>query len=545
MAGDRFIGMSGDTIAKADVVVVGEGVAGLMAALRARRAGASVVLLGLGSGASGWLQGVNVVVNGAHPLDSLATHRDDILREGCGLNLSGLVEDTVAKAPEAFQELLDLGVDFALERDQPLVRHASGSTYPRCCYVLGAMWGGKAAQALRAELKRLGVQRLRRRARRLICNDGVVCGLLAQPAQGGDLVTIAAKAVVLANGGVGNLFAGSTYPKDVFGASAALALRAGAELADMEFLQFEPLVGHAPQKIAGYVIPTTLFGDGAVVRNAKGERFLLQGRPQGEAGISKEDLVREMVSQRDAGLTLEGGGLWLDATGVDRQVIERYTWLATFFRRHGIDINRERVAVWPAAHTCLGGIRVDRARMSSVPGLFAAGEAAAGIHGAGRLAGGSGTDVLAAGWIAGQAAADYSRAMPDMRPSFDLGNVGAGPEISATGALRIDSEISRCLSDAAGIVRSSAKLQPALTKLDLMQAQLPATAPSNPASRWAETADRLLVAQAIIRAAMARQESRGAHLRCDFPATDADQARSLVVTLAAGCQTPTIRWQEV
>lgn len=524
----------------ASVVVVGDGIAGLIAALRARDAGATVLVIGMGGGASGWLQGVNVVVDGADQQDTLAAHRDDILREGCGINIPALVEDTVAAAQHALRALRDLGVAFAEVDGKLMLRHASGSSRPRCCFTPDAMWGGRAAMILRRALKDAGVRRERLRALRLIVNEGRVCGILAQEPRDGSSVVIEAGAVILASGGVGSLFARSTYPRDVYGASAALALRAGAELADMEFLQFEPLVGHAPKEIARYVIPTTLFGDGAVMRDANGRRFLLDGRPQGEAGIGKEDLVRKMAHQSDAGTTLPEGGLWLDATGVAPSIIDRYPWLATFMRKHEIDMTRSPVAVWPAPHTCLGGVVVDSDRQSRVRGLFAAGEAAAGVHGAGRLAGGSGTDVIAAGWIAGAAAAQVAA-------STRFGPVSGAQKYDAyslekaqsKGLTQINAEVSRLLSEAAGIVRNGETLAKAATQLTELAQDLD-TSTENPLSSAAATADRVLVGRAIIESALARCESRGAHLRSDYPAANPAQARSLLVSFDCDSNTPIV-----
>lgn len=524
----------------ADVAVIGDGIAGLIAALRARDAGATVLVLGMGGGASGWLQGVNVVVDGADQQDSVATHRDDILREGCGINIPALVEDTVTAAQQAFHALCDLGVTFAEADGKLILRHASGSSRPRCCFTPDAMWGGRAATILRGALKGAGVRRERLRALRLIVNEGCVCGILAQSPRGGNPVVVGAKAVILANGGVGSLFARSTYPRDVYGASAALALRAGAELADMEFLQFEPLVGHAPKEIARYVIPTTLFGDGAVMRDANGRRFLLDTWPQGEAGIGKEHLVREMARQIDAGTTLPEGGLWFDATNLAPSIIDRYPWLATFMRKHEIDMTRSAVAVWPAPHTCLGGVAVDRDRQSRVRGLFAAGEAAAGVHGAGRLAGGSGTDVLAAGWIAGAAAtrvAAGARFGP-VSESYKYSTYLAS-KVESKGLTQINTEVSRCLSDAAGIVRNGETLARASAQLTELAQDL-GTSAENPLSPAAATADRILVGRAIIHSALTRSESRGAHLRSDYPATDTAQARSLLVSFNCDSNTPIV-----
>ena len=389
-----------------DVVVVGRGIAGLIAALKANDAGASVLVLGAGNGASVWLQGVNVAFGHADARDSPEVHADDILREGYGLGDRGIAADTAENALSILSELDALGVGFAREGDFFRQRHASGSTYPRCCFVPGMMWGRRTRAVLtEVLLSRSNVRFETACAIRVLCQNERACGVLAVRPRGGEPMVYECSAVVLASGGVGNVFAHSTYPTDIIGSSYAMAFHAGARLIDMEFIQFEPLVAYDPKKIRGYVVPTTLFGDGATLRDRTGRRFLLDSRPQGEAGIGKETLVLAMAGMARDGRAGDGGEIWLDAREVPETTLESYPWLYPYLKEHGINLTRDQLPVLPAAHTSLGGIAVDRRRRSSVRGLFVAGEAAGGLHGAGRLAGGSGTDVLASGTRAGVEAA--------------------------------------------------------------------------------------------------------------------------------------------
>src|SRR5690606_4661455 len=149
--------------------------------------------------------------------------------------------------------------------------------------------------------------------------------------------------------------------------------------------QFEPLVGRNPASIRGYAFPTTLLAEGAVLRDRNGKRFLLEVRPEAEAGIGEEELVRCIAEMGVRGRAIDTSGVWLDATAVPAAKLTSYRWLATFARKHELDLARVPIDVWPAAHSCLGGAVVDRSRRTSVPGLFAVGEAATGIHGAGRI----------------------------------------------------------------------------------------------------------------------------------------------------------------
>lgn len=526
-----------------EVLVVGQGVGGLLASWMARKSGASVVCVGLGGGASGWLQGLNVALGHADPRDNTNMHAEDLLREGYGINNPDLVHQTVEAAIDGFHELVDLGVDFAHEGGKYRQRHPSGSTFARCCYVPGMMWGPKASKILRRANKSAGIHMRRLRVVRLVVVDGRVGGAIAiDDAANGQIHLVRARATILASGGVGGLFGRSTYPRDVSGSSYALALNAGARLADMEFLQFEPLVGLNPKSIRGYVIPTTLFGDGAVMRDRDGARFLLETRKSGEAGIGKEELVKQMARMQLEGRVLESGGLWLDATGVSSDTLAAYPWLTKFMTKHGIDMNRSMVDVWPAAHTCLGGIQVDLDRKSSIPGLFAVGEAAAGIHGAGRLAGGSGTDVVASAFLAGQTAGSAARDTPDQ--SMEKLRAAAANTVDMTrpsassmeeARLRaIARQARKTLDSSAGILRNEADLQDAIESIDHLRSEIPKVRLPPAAGMDVVVRDRLDLSWVILMAAQKRHESRGAQLRADFPENDPELQRSIDVVQVKG-----------
>ena len=178
-------------------------------------------------------------------------------------------------------------------------------------------------------------------------------------------MVIGTGAVVLASGGAGGIFEHSTYPRDVTGTSYAMAYHAGARLMDMEFIQFEPLVAYAPKALRGFVIPTTLFGDGATLRDKDGKRFLLEVRPQGEAGIGKETLVLAMADMARRGRAEASGAVWLDARAVPRQVLEGYPWLFPYLAKRGVDLACELVALLPGT-TIEGAMSVARRIMESM-----------------------------------------------------------------------------------------------------------------------------------------------------------------------------------
>ncbi|MBI3974322.1 MAG: FAD-binding protein [Chloroflexi bacterium] len=520
-----------------DVLVIGGGVSGLLAAWQASRSGAMVRIAAHGSGASMWLQGLNVPLGHADPRDSAGALYEDIMREGQGLSDPTLARQTAETVAEAFHDLLALGVGFAQKDGKFVQRHAAGSTYPRCCYVPGIMWGPEARRVLRRHLAHTpNVTRHSLTIVDLLPTPEGECGAVGFEIRTHEPALIRARAVVLAAGGVGQLFAHSTYPRDIWGAAPAMAYRAGATLIDMELIQFEPLVVYHPASLRGFVVPTTLFGDGAVLRDAAGVRFLPEFRPVGEAGMSKEQLVVAMATVARDGRAEADGSVWLDATPVRREVLEGYPWLYPVLKKHGIDLAVQQLAVKPAAHTCMGGIKVDARRATGVPGLFAAGEASAGVHGAGRLAGGSATEIVVSGTLAGRSAAALARQVsepPDWttleRQAREVFELDAASDTSPgrtdaedTAAKQVVDRLRELMSGAAGVWRDHVGLSEALVSVGRLATTAEARLAGRPrlGDPWLRVTDMLLVARLILAAVLQRTESRGAHQRTDYPARD-------------------------
>jgi aspartate oxidase len=392
------------------------------------------------------------------------------------------------------------------------------------------MWGPRTQTVLTDVLaERPGVRFETARAVRVLRGPDRVCGVLAVRPRSGEPRVYECGSVILASGGVGGVFAHSTYPADVVGGSYAMAFHAGAELIDMEFIQFEPLVAYNPKSIRGYVVPTTLFGDGATLRDRKGDRFLLDIRTQGEAGIGKETLVLAMAETARCGGAGPDGEVWLDACGVPEATLESYPWLYPYLRDRGVDLRSEMLSVLPAAHTALGGIAVDQHRKSTVQGLFAAGEAAGGLHGAGRLAGGSGTDVLASGARVGtEAAAAALRPAPGTALEISQAEfrLEACPTRPNPEQSRVLADVRGMMSDRCGIWRNGPDLDHAFEQVKALYETVGLNECPQPGGFSVRLADILLVAGMILDAARWRTESRGAHQRTDHPNSDPGQARS-------------------
>ncbi len=489
------------------VAIVGAGVAGLMAALRL--APRPVVLVSkspLGSEASTlWAQGGIAAALG--PDDGPDLHAADTLAAGDGLCAPRIVERFTRAAPQAIAELASLGVAFDREGDGGFALGLEAAhRRRRIVHAGGDGTGRELMRALVAAVRRTPTIRALEgfEARRLLVEDGAVRGLLVVGPLGP--LTLAAVKVVIATGGVGGLYLDSTNPRGSFGQGLALAARAGAELADIEFVQFHPTAFDGPARPMP-LISEAVRGEGAVLIDETGERFMAD-IPGAE--LAPRDVVARAIWRRRA----EGHRVFLDARqALGERFATRFPLIAGLCREAGIDPARQPIPVRPAAHYHMGGIAVDEEGRSSLRGLWACGEAAAtGLHGANRLASNSLSEaVVFAGLVAESVAgASFARTAPP-RPV-------KSPPAADPSAVR------PILAAAAGVMREGEALARAVAALaELALGDGPA-------------ADPAAVALMIAHAAQRREESRGAHCRTDFPDKASEARRStlrLDVALAA------------
>lgn len=509
------------------MLVLGGGVAGHRAAAAARTLGRRVVLAYTAHGASPFLLGCNAPVG---PGDSPEAYAKDMIEAGGRLNDCRLVRALATHAAEAVSELAALGVPFARDAAGPRLRHLAGNSHPRSLYVSDGT--GKALlHHLSLYCRGLGVDTWPGwRALVLLQDAGSIIGaLVARPS--GEARLVLAGAVVLAAGGIGRLYADSTYPADVAADSCALAFRAGATLLDMEFVQFEPTITVYPEACRGMEMPTAMLGDGAHLLNAQGERFMLRYNPgHGERFIEKARMALCIQQEIDAARGLPDGSVWMDTTVLPRETLEGYVVHCRRLREAGLDPAAERPRIRPAAHSHMGGIGIDANGWTGVPGLYAGGEAAGGLHGASRIAGNGGADALVFGDLAGRGAAHapvpragpraLARSVEEARACLGslLGGLAGGDmrEMTAT----IQGTMSRWV----GLHRDRDGLTRALAVFSGLESAL-AGQPSmelGPADRLAGLSARnmLLTARMIAQAALDRTESRGAHQRRDHPGED-------------------------
>jgi L-aspartate oxidase len=498
-----------------DVVVVGSGVAGLTAALHLREAGLHVTVVtkvNIDDGSTRWAQGGIAAV--LDPLDTPAAHAEDTLIAGVGLCDPAAVEVLVREGPTRVRELMRWGAEFDRDTDGSLMLGREGGHHAnRIVHAGGDATGAEVQRALHAAVRRDPWIRLIEHALVLdLLRDasGRACGVtlhvLGEGAEDG-VGAVLARAVVLATGGMGQIYAATTNPIVSTGDGVALALRAGAAVTDIEFVQFHP-TALALDAVGAQqpLVSEALRGEGAYLRDSEGNRFMVGQHELAE--LAPRDVVAKGIYRVMRAESTNH--VWLDARHLGRDYLEhRFPTIVASCRAAGIEPATELIPVSPAAHYASGGVRTDLLGRTSIPGLYACGEVACtGVHGANRLASNSLLEGLV---FARRIAGDINRDLPAQTE----------PVASAVEGWAVDPEIraplQAAMSQDAGVLRNGASLDAAAKQLAKLGDQ---HAPANVAS-W-EAANLVTVASALVAAATRRQETRGCHWREDFP--DASEA---------------------
>ncbi len=492
-------------------IVVGSGIAGLVAALELSRAHQVTLVTKsrLAESNTRYAQGGIAAVTTAE--DTVAEHVDDTLRAGAGLCRREAVEILCAEGPERVRDLIRIGVAFDRKNGELAQGREAAHSRARVLHAGGDATGLAIEMALVAAVHEANVALLEHTfAVDLVLKDDRVAGLEILD-QDGHLAVLHADAVILASGGAGHLFPYTTNPSVATGDGVALALRAGAQLADVEFYQFHPTALSAE---GGFLISEAVRGDGAVLRALDGTRFMQAIHPDAE--LAPRDIVARGIA---AQMRAQGGQpVLLDATALGGAFLaQRFPTIDAACRRAGLDWAHRPVPVAPAAHYWMGGIRTDVWGRTSIPGLLAVGEVACtGVHGANRLASNSLLESIVFAWRAAQLLLDdgekglASGLLMEERDVFSTSI--ELPETPSRNAEVLPSReaLQAAMWEAAGIVRDEAGLRGA-------QAQLGRWTVSDPSVAGRETANLLLLGQAVVSAALTRRESRGAHFRTDFP----------------------------
>lgn len=490
-------------------LIVGAGVAGLWTAWRLATEGREALLLTKGTlsdSNTAWAQGGIAVALG--PGDSPAQHAMDTLAAGDGLSDPEAVRILVTEGPERIRELLGLGAQFDVGGDGRLrFGLEAAHTRPRILHADGDRTGAMLVRCLTAVVRHLPQIKLYEHAevRRLVRDGDRVTGAIVLDASG-RAHGIPASAVVLATGGVGQLFAVTTNPLGATGDGWALAHEVGAELRDLEFLQFHPTALKLPGVNPAPLISEAVRGAGAILVDAQGRRFTLDDDPRGE--LAPRDMVARAVAETDA-----NGGAFLDARGLP-DFATQFPGIHAMLKTAGLDPSRDLLPVAAALHYAMGGVSTDLDGHTSRAGLWAAGEVACtGVHGANRLASNSLLEGLV---FADRVAREVAReASGDGLPA-SLDAIESDHDTGADDA-QADTrqQMREIMTRGVGLVRTEASLADAQAGLARLEAETPVEA-------W-RTRRQLSVAQLITQFARGRRESRGGHRRADFPPRPARQ----------------------
>jgi succinate dehydrogenase / fumarate reductase flavoprotein subunit len=559
-----------------DVVVIGAGGAGLRAAIEAAAQGARTALVCkslLGKAHTVMAEGgAAAALGNVWPEDTWQVHFRDTMRGGKLLNNWRMVEIYTKEAPERVLELEEYGAVFD-RTPAGLIsqRDFGGHRYARLAHV-GDRTGLEIIRTLQYKLIHMGVDVfMETTATRLLTDAGRITGAFGYRRDTGEFLVFKTKAVVLATGGFGKVWKYTSMSWESTGDGIALALDAGADLIDAEMVQFHPTGMVWPPGARGILVTEGVRGDGGVLRNAAGHRFMFDHIPEffkdetadseAEADrwyvdkkhnrrppelIPRDEVTRAIFAEVKAGRGSPHGGVFLDiATRRSADYIQKRlpSMYHQFMELAGVDITKEPMEVYPTCHYSMGGVRVDpETEAGTVPGLFAAGELAAGLHGANRLGGNSLTDILVFGRRAGLHAAQYARTAPGTAaPEADQIDAAAADLLapfSAAGGespYAIQTDLQEVMQEHVGIYRDEAGMRTALAEIDALQRRARAVRADGPREYnpgWHATRDlysMLTVAEVVTRAALERTETRGGHSRTDYPKTGAEWGRVNVV----------------
>jgi succinate dehydrogenase / fumarate reductase flavoprotein subunit len=541
-----------------DVLIIGGGSAGLRAAIEAHDAGADVLIIsksGKGDPHTVLARGgINAALGTIDPEDNWMIHAADTLREGEFLADYERVEVLCKNAPDAVNELVNWGARFHREKDGRLTQRFFGAhTYRRTVFYED--WTGE-------EIIRVLIDQVSQRKIEIV-DDVYITKLLKSSNATGkreiqeeikgafgidlrkkEIVIFECKSLILAAGGYTRVYAvSSSRIFENYGEGVALAYEAGADLVDMEMVQFHPTGMVWPEKASGTLATEAIRGEGGILLNSKGERYMENYYPERMELGPRDVVARATFNEIAAGRGTEHGGVWLDVTHLSKEkILDRLpTMYEQFQNIDGIDISKEKMEVAPTAHYSMGGVAVDIKCRTKIRGLFAVGEVISQIHGANRLGGNSLLDTIVFGKIAGGEAARLATGIGDIKRTEPS---GLGLAINnqkeyddgifvVKKPIRFCHEIQELMKQDAGIIREETKLQRGLKRILELKREFYSKDYilkeskidyENVVLTW-EVKSSLVVCEAIIRSALMRQESRGAHYRSDFPNLDNEKWR--------------------
>ncbi|WP_296873998.1 fumarate reductase (CoM/CoB) subunit TfrA [uncultured Methanobrevibacter sp.] len=529
-----------------DVLIIGSGGAGSRAAIEVDDAGlkATIVSKGLSfrSGCTGMAEGgYNAVFKTVDKDDSIDAHIHDTLKGGSYLNDKKLVEILVNESPKRLIDLENYGALFdRQESGQIDQRPFGGQSYRRTCYQ-GDRTGAELLNALKEEIIKRDIECIEEVMITSLVTDGnQVIGATGLNLKDSSLIYFKAKSVILASGGAGQLYpvTSNTFQKN--GDGYAISYRAGADLIDMEQVQFHPTGMVAPESKKGVLVTEAVRAEGGKLINSEGERFMSRYAPEKMELATRDVVARSIYQEIIEGRGTENGGVYLDISHLDDDYIdEKLETMVLQFENVGVDIKHGPIEVAPTAHHFMGGLKINTDASTSLDNLFGAGEVCGGVHGANRLGGNALADTQVFGKIAGESAAKAAKST-EIKTNDDMVNAEASriEGLIKKGSIKpqeFKNNIKKLMWEKVAIVREEKTLNEALKELQEMQKDLVNLDVKDTKQYNTDLVTALEVINMVeiciltVKSAILRRESRGAHFRSDFPETNDEWKKSIVM----------------
>ncbi len=525
-----------------DVLVIGAGGAGLRAAIEALAQGVSVGVVSkslLGKAHTVMAEGgIAAAMANVDSADGWKPHFRDTMRGGKMLNNFRMAQLHAQEAPDRVRELEHWGAIFDRTADGNILQRAfGGHTYKRLCHV-----GDRTGLEMIRTLQDRGVQQgfdvyMECTIVRLLTDGGRCVGAIGYWREQGRFVVFKAKSVVMATGGIGKAWPITSNSWEYTGDGMALAYEAGAELMDLEFVQFHPTGMVWPPGVQGILVTEAVRGEGGILRNSKGERFMEKYDPKRMELSTRDVVARSIYTEVKEGRGTPHGGAFLDISHKPAEYVKKKlpSMYHQFKELADVDITKGPMEVGPTCHYVMGGIRVEaETAQTTLPGLFAAGECAAGLHGANRLGGNSLSDLLVFGRRAGLAAAKHAKETP--ASNIDPAQIDAAEKYalepfqrtSGESPYAVHRDLQKTMQSLVGIFRTREDVSQALVELETFsdrwkRCSVEGSRMFNPGWHLAlDLKSMLTISEAVAKSALVREESRGAHSRIDFPEISAE-----------------------
>ncbi len=533
-----------------DVLVIGAGGSGLRAAEQAVAEGANVTVVSkslLGKAHTVMAEGgIAASLGDVDPKDNWEVHFMDTMVEGVYISDWRFAERLAKEAPDRVFELEEMGALFDRTPEKKIMQRAFGAhTYRRLCHV-GDKTGLEIIRTLEDRILHSENVNVFDEIfiTKLFEKDGKVTGALGIDLKKGTFTVFESKATIIATGGCGRIYEVTSNSWETTGDGLALAFNAGAEMMDMEMIQFHPTGMVWPPGVKGLLVTEGVRGEGGVLLNTKGERFMLKYSPEKKELDARDVVARSIYREITEGRGTEHGGVYLDISHKGSQFIMKKLpgMYEQFMDFAGVDITKEKMEVAPTVHYYMGGIKVDpNTGMSSVKGLFAIGEAATGVHGANRLGGNSLADLLVFGKTTGSNVAAYISSVNNSRIDSrdiesEIQRVKSFIKENAENPYKLTEELRKTMSENVGIVRDEEGLDKAIKKIKEIQSRIKDIGVSggmvfNPGFlQCMELENMSQIAELLVIGAKMRKESRGAHYRKDYPKKDRNWLKNIVFT---------------